>query len=55
MLLLAAPGINLRFIQAKFTGLGGNTYALSKLQGFVAKFRRMLFAGLFWVDAGFVM
>ncbi len=33
--------------QAEFTGCGSNTDAFSKLQGFTAKFRRMLFTGFF--------
>ncbi len=31
----------------EFTGCGSNTDAFSKLQGFTAKFRRMLFTGFF--------
>ncbi|SIZ65959.1 transposase subunit [Shigella sonnei] len=36
MLQFAAPRIELRFIQAEFTGCGSNTDAFSKLQGFTA-------------------
>ena len=47
LLQLTAPRIELRFIQAEFTGSGSNTDAFSKLQGFTAKLRRMLFTGFF--------
>ena len=43
----ASPGIELGFIKTEFTGCGSNTDAFSKLQGFTAKFRRMLFTGFF--------
>ncbi|ANO92421.1 tRNA (adenine(37)-N6)-methyltransferase (plasmid) [Escherichia coli] len=49
MLQFAAPRIELRFIQAEFTGCGSNTDAFSKFQGFTAKFRRMLFTCFFWL------
>lgn len=52
---LAAPSIKLRLLQAKLTGSGSHTDTLSKFQGFVAKFRRMLLTGFLLVDAGFVM
>lgn len=40
----AAPVIALRLAQAKFACRGGRTDALSKLEGFIAKFRRILHA-----------
>jgi len=47
ILLFAAPVVELGFIQAEFAGCGGHTDALHKLQGFTAKFRRVLFTGHF--------
>ncbi|MBB0409053.1 hypothetical protein G7M15_15100 [Escherichia coli] len=55
LLQLTAPRIELRFIQAEFTGSGSNTDAFSKLQGFTAKLRRMLFTGFLLVETVFVM
>ena len=36
-------------------GYGDHTYTLSKLQGFVAKFRHRFLTGLLLVDTGLVM
>lgn len=55
MLQFTAPHIELRFIQAEFTGCGSNTDVFSKLQGFTAKFRRMLFTVFLLVETVFVM
>ncbi|STJ41579.1 Uncharacterised protein [Escherichia coli] len=55
LLQFAAPRIELRFIQAEFTDCGSNTNAFSKLQGFTAKFRRMLFTCFLLVYTVFVM
>ena len=46
-LYLAKETVRKLMIQAEFTGCGSNTDAFSKLQGFTAKFRRMLFTGFF--------
>jgi hypothetical protein len=43
---LTAPCIELGFIQVEFTGSGRDTDTFSKLQGFFAEFRRVLFAWL---------
>ncbi|RWR02715.1 transposase [[Pantoea] beijingensis] len=54
MLLFATPVVELGFVKAEFTGCGCNTDAFCKLQGFTAKFRRVLLTHCFWVDTGFV-
>jgi hypothetical protein len=54
-MLFAAPGIKLRLIETKFTGCGSHTNMLSKLQGFIEKFRCVLLTCFLLVNAGFVM
>ena len=46
LLNFAAPRIKLRLIKGKFACSGGNADSLSKLQGFAAVFRRILFSWL---------
>lgn len=45
-LLLATTVIELGFVQTEFAGSDSNTDAFCKLQGFVARFRRMLLTWL---------
>jgi len=44
---LTASCIERGFVQTEFMGSGHNTDTFRKLQGFVAKFRHVLFAELF--------
>ncbi|KMK34825.1 hypothetical protein ABW13_24750, partial [Pluralibacter gergoviae] len=46
LLNFAAPCIKLRLIKGEFAGSGGHADSLSKLQGFAAVFRRILFSWL---------
>jgi len=46
LLLLTAPGIELRFIKTKLAGSSSDADVLSQFQGFIAEFRRVLFTGL---------
>ena len=48
LLLFLAPGIELRFVQTEFTG-SSNPDTFRKFQGFVAKLRRVLLAGVLTV------
>lgn len=54
-LLLAAPVIELGFVPTEFTSSCSNTDTFCKLQGFAAKFRRMLLTWFLLVDTDFVM
>jgi len=47
LLLFAAPGIELRFIQTEFAGSSSDAYAFSKFKGFLAEFGCVLLTWLF--------
>ncbi|HBA7544041.1 TPA: hypothetical protein J1Y36_002891 [Escherichia coli] len=55
LLQFAAPHIEMSLIQTEFTGCNSDTDAFRKLQGFTAKFRRMLFTIFLLVDTVFVI
>ncbi|OSN01548.1 hypothetical protein AU511_16560 [Lonsdalea iberica] len=55
LLLLAAPGIELRFIKTELAGSSSDANALSQFQGFIADSGVCCLRGFLLVDVDFVM